>query len=151
MAGFGLAALVRSVMVWAVVFAIALLTGMEVAGGAVDLLGLFWLAVIVNVAAFLFAAGLMNRFRTMQAAPAMQIPVFMILMTTPVYVPRDLLQGWIEGASKVNPATAIVEAGRSLMAGDPFHVLLAFAAAAGILALMGLFAVRGLRKAEAAA
>jgi ABC-2 type transport system permease protein len=150
-AGFGLAALVRAIMVWAVVFAIALLTGMEVAGDGLDLLGLFWLAVIVNLAAFLFAAGLMNRFRTMQAAPAMQIPVFMILMTTPVYIPRDLLQGWIETASRFNPATAIVEAGRSLMAGDPFHVLLAFATAAGILALMAVFAVRGLRKAEAAA
>jgi ABC-2 type transport system permease protein len=151
MAGFGLAALVRAVMVWAVVLAIALLTGMEVAGGAVDLLGLFWLAVLVNVAAFLFAIGLMNRFRTMQAAPAMQIPVFMILMTTPVYVPRDLLEGWIDTASQINPATAIVEAGRSLMAGDPFHVLLAFAVAVGLVALMGAFAIRGLRRAEAEA
>jgi len=87
----------------------------------------------------------------MQAAPAMQIPVFMILMTTPVYVPRDLLQGWVETASQLNPATAIVEAGRSLMAADPFHVVLAFAAAAGLAALLVVFAARGLRKAEAQA
>jgi ABC-2 type transport system permease protein len=80
----------------------------------------------------------------------MQLPLFMILMTAPVYVPRNLLEGWISSVSKVNPMTAIVEAGRSLMAGDPFHVLLAFAAAAGLGALLAVFALRGLRKAEAA-
>jgi ABC-2 type transport system permease protein len=149
-AGFGLAALVRAVMVWAMVFAIALLTGMKVDAGGLDLFGLFWLAVFVNVAAFLFAAGLMYRFRTMQAAPAMQIPVFIFLMTTPVYVPRDLIQGWVATASKYNPATAILEAGRSLMAGDPFHIALAFLAAVGLVALFVIFAGRGLRKAEAA-
>ena len=102
-AGFGVAALVRAVFVWAMVFAIALATGMKVGGNGVDLLGLLALAVVVNVAAFLFAAGMMTRFRTLQAAPAMQIPVFMILMTAPVYVPRDLIQGWVATATKVNP------------------------------------------------
>ena len=147
-AGYGVAAVIRASLVWAMVFAIALVTGMSVGGDGVDLAGLVLLALVVNVAAFLFAAGMMLRFRTMQAAPAMQIPVFMILMTAPVYVPRDMIQGWIETASSVNPATAILESGRSLMAGDPFHVGLAFAAAAGLLALMAVFAVRGLRKAE---
>lgn len=147
-AGYATAALLRAMMVWAMVFVIALLTGMTVAGTGVDLLGLIFLAIFVNVAAFLFATGMMMRFRTMQAAPAMQIPVFIFLMTTPVYVPRDLISGWVATASKYNPATAIVEAGRSLMAGDPFHVLLAFAAAAGLVALFVAFARRGLRKAE---
>jgi ABC-2 type transport system permease protein len=149
--GFGLAAVIRTLAVWTMVFAIALITGMDVNASGGDLFGLFALAFIVNVAAFFFAAGMMLRFRTMQAAPAMQIPVFMILMTTPVYVPRDLLQGWVATASQLNPATAIVEAGRSLMAADPLHVALAFTAAAGLLAVLVVFAARGLRKAEAAA
>jgi len=151
LAGYGAAALLRAFMVWAMVFGVAVATGMEVAGDLADLAGLAWLAVIVNVAAFLFAAGMMTRFRTMQAAPAMQIPMFMILMTAPVYVPREMIEGWVSTATQYNPFTAIVEAGRSLMAGDPFHVLLAFAAAAGLLALMVLFAKTGLRRAEAAA
>ena len=57
------------------VFAIALATGLEVAGDGVDLSGLVGLALIVNVASFLFAAGMMTRMRTLQAAPAMQLPV----------------------------------------------------------------------------
>jgi ABC-2 type transport system permease protein len=149
-AGYGVAAMIRAAFVWVSVFAIALATGLEIGGNGVDLAGLIGLALIVNVAAFLFAAGVMTRLRTLQAAPAMQLPVFFILMTSPVYVPRDLLQGWIETVAKFNPATAIVEAGRSLMAGGPFHVLLAFAAAAGLATALSVFARRGLRKAEAA-
>jgi ABC-2 type transport system permease protein len=150
LAGFGLAGLVRSVFVWVVVFAIALATGMKIGGNGVDLAGLVALALVVNLAAFLFAVGMMTRLRTLQAAPAMQLPLFMILMTAPIYVPRDLLQGWIATVSQGNPFTAILEAGRSLMAGGPFHVLLAFACAAGLAALLSVFAFRGLRKAEAA-
>jgi ABC-2 type transport system permease protein len=136
--------------VWVLVFAIALATGMEVGGNGIDLAGLVGLALIVNVAAFLFAAGVMTRLRTLQAAPAMQLPLFFILMTSPVYVPRDLLQGWIETVAEFNPMTAIIEAGRSLMAGDPFHLLLAFALASGLAAALVVFARTGLRRAEAA-
>ncbi len=149
-AGFGLAAIVRAGLVWVIVFGVAAATGMKVGGDGIDLFGLLALSVVVFVAAFLFSAGMMTRLRTLQAAPAMQLPMFMILMTAPVYVPRQLLQGWIATVSQVNPFTAIVESGRSLMAGDPFHVLLAFAAAAGLAALLSVFALRGLRKAEAA-
>ena len=149
-AGYGVAGLVRALFVWVAVFAIALATGMQVGGDGIDLFGLFGLALVVNVAAFLFAAGMMTRMRTLQAAPAMQLPVFFILMTAPVYVPRHLLQGWVSTVSEFNPATAIIESGRGLMAGDPFHVLLAFAAAGGLAALLLVFARGGLRRAEAA-
>jgi ABC-2 type transport system permease protein len=73
-AGYGVAAVIRTVFVWATVFAIALATGLEVRGGGVDLFGLVGLALIVNIAAFLFAAGMMTRMRTLQAAPAIQLP-----------------------------------------------------------------------------
>jgi len=93
---------------------------------------------------------MMTRLRTLQAAPAMQIPVFMVLMTAPVYVPRDLLGGWIATGSQFNPSTAILESGRSRIAGDPCHVALAFVAASGLGAVLAVFAGRGLRQAEAA-
>jgi ABC-2 type transport system permease protein len=149
-AGFGVAAVIRAAFVWAMVFAIALATGMEVAGDGIELSGLLGLALIINVAFFLFAAGMMTRARTLQAAPAMQIPAFMVLMTAPVYVPRDLLGGWIETVSEFNPMTAIIEAGRGLMAGDPFHLALAFAAAAALAVVLFAWAIGGLRSAETA-
>ena len=59
------------------------------------------------------------RLRTMQAGPAMQIPVFLILFLAPVYVPLDLLTGWIHGVASVNPLTALLEAGRGFISGNP--------------------------------
>ena len=150
-AGYWLAAFVRSAMVWTVVFAIALATGMSVRASGLDLVGLFTLAIIINTAAFLFAAGMMLRFRTMQAAPAMQIPTFMILMTTPVYVPQELIQGWVASVTQYNPMTAVLEACRSLLAGNPLDILLAFGAAFGLATILAFFARGGLRRAEAEA
>ena len=62
------------------------------------------------------------RFRTIQAGPLMQMPVFLLLFFAPVYVPLDLLDGWIHTVATVNPITYLLEAGRGLIAGDPVHV-----------------------------
>jgi ABC-2 type transport system permease protein len=90
------------------------------------------------------------RLRTMQAGPVMQMPVFLILFFAPVYVPLSLLKGWIHGVATVNPITRVLEAGRGFLAGTPTEVGVAFAVSIGLAALLFLWAVRGLRKAEAA-
>jgi ABC-type multidrug transport system permease subunit len=149
-AGYALAAALRTLITWAIITTVALLAGMNVGGGPVDLFGLYALALLVNVGAALFAIGVAMRARSIQAGPAMQIPVFLVLFMAPVYVPLDLLTGWIEAVASVNPATALLEAGRGLIAGDPTGVVLAFACGAGAVALLSLWALRGLRKAEAA-
>jgi ABC-2 type transport system permease protein len=149
-AGYALAAAGRAAITWVIITAVALLAGMDVGGGAVDLFGLYGLALLVNVAATLFAVGVAMRARTMQAGPAMQIPTFLILFMAPVYVPLDLLSGWIHAVASLNPATALLEAGRGFISGDPTGVVLGFACAAGAVALLALWALRGLRKAEAA-
>jgi ABC-2 type transport system permease protein len=126
----------------------ALIGGMQVDGSAVDLVGLVGLGVIVNIAATLWAAGLAMRAKTVQAGPAMQIPIFLILFLAPVYVPLDLLQGWIEAVASWNPVTAIVEAGRGFISGDPAHTALAFGCGIGLAALLMVWALTGLRRAE---
>src|SRR5204862_2210 len=83
----------------------------------------------VSLAATLWATGVAMRVRSIQGGPAMQIPVFLVLFLAPVYVPLGLLTGWIHAVASVNPATALLEAGRSLIAGDPVHVALASTAA----------------------
>jgi ABC-type multidrug transport system permease subunit len=129
---------------------VALLVGMNVGGDGVDLLGLYTLALLVNIAAVLWAAGVAMRLRTMQAGPVMQMPVFLVLFFAPVYVPLSLLQGWIHGLATVNPLTRVLEAGRGFLAGSPTEVGVAFAVALGLAALFSLWALRGLRSAEAA-
>jgi ABC-2 type transport system permease protein len=148
--GYGLVSLIRAAITMGVVTAIALAAGMQVGGSGIDLVGLYGLALIVNVAGLLFAAGVALRFRSLQATPLMQVPVFLFLFLTPVYVPRPLLSGWVHSVSGFDPATPIIEAGRELLAGQPADFLVALAIAVGLVAAMLAFAIRGLRQAETA-
>ena len=90
------------------------------------------------------------RFRTMQAGPVMQMPVFLTLFFAPVYVPLALLTGWIETVATLNPITYVLEAVRSMLAGDEVHVALAFGLVIVLVGGFSLWALRGLRSAEAA-
>ena len=137
-------------MTGCVLTGVALAAGMNVGGSGVDLFGLYTLALILNVAALLWACGVAMRLRTMQAGPVMQMPVFLVLFFAPVYVPLALLDGWIHAVATVNPVTRVLEAGRGFLAGTPTEVGLAFGAALALVLLFGIWAFRGLRKAEAA-
>jgi ABC-type multidrug transport system permease subunit len=149
--GYSLAALVRAVFTLLVVTVVALAAGMQVGGDGVDLGGLYLLALIVNVATTLWATGVAMRLRTMQAGPAMQVPVFMALFLAPVWVPLDLLSGWVHAVATVNPVTVLLEAGRGFVSGEPVKVGLAFALTAGLAAAFSVWALRGLRSAESSA
>ena len=146
--GYALAALGRWLITATVLTAVALLAGMQIGGSNVDLVGLYTLAVLLNLAAVLWAAGVAMRFRTMQAGPVMQFPVFVVLFFAPVYVPLALLQGWIHDVATYNPITRVLEAGRGFLAGSPTEVGLAFALAAALVLGFSLWALRGLRSAE---
>jgi ABC-2 type transport system permease protein len=148
--GYAIAALVRWLVTATFLTAVAFAVGMKVGGGGVDLPALYLLTALVNVAAGLWACGVAMRLRTMQAFPVMQMPVFLTLFFAPVYVPLHLLEGWIHAVAYVNPLTRVLEAGRSFMAGSPTEVAAAFGAAAGLAVLFSVWALRGLRSAEAA-
>jgi ABC-2 type transport system permease protein len=148
--GYALAAIVRWAVVAVLLTAAGFAVGMSVGGGGVELVGLYGLAVIVNSAALLWSAGLAMRLRTIQAGPAMQMPVFLALFFAPVYVPLSLLSGWIHAVARGNPVTYFLEAGRSFVSGDTVHAGLAYGAAFALAAFFALWALRGLRRAEAA-
>ena len=149
-AGYAIAALARALVTWTVLVTVALIAGMQIDGSGVDLFGLFGLAVIVNAAATMWAAGVAMRVRSIQGGPLMQLPVFLILFLAPVYVPLGLLSGWIHAVASINPATLLLESGRGFISGDPFSAGAAFAVAVGVAALLVLWARGGLRSAEAA-
>ena len=150
LAGYALAAMTRAVFVGLLLFAVALATGMQVGGDGVDLFGLIVLALLVNLTASLWSAGVAMRLRTIQAGPAMQMPVFLVLFLAPVYVPLTLLSGWVHAVAQVNPFTALVEGGRDLISGSAVHALLVYGVALALLVAFGAWGVRGLRRAEAA-
>ena len=108
------------------------------------------LALLLNGAGLLWACGIAMRFRTIQAGPLMQMPVFLLLFLAPVYVPLDLLTGWIYSVARFNPASYLLEAARGLIAGEPVYVGLAFGLGIALAAGLTVWALRGLRSAEAA-
>lgn len=148
--GYAASCAVRWATVAAIVTVVALIVGMNVFGSMADIVGMYTLALLLNFAGTLWATGVAMRLRTQQAAPVMQMPVFLLLFFAPVYVPLDLLQGWIHTVASVNPITALLEAGRSLIAGDPELIVAAFAIALALIVGFGMWATRGLRRAEAA-
>jgi ABC-2 type transport system permease protein len=150
LAGYALAALARAAIVAVLLFCVALATGMRVTGDGVDLFGLLVLAALVNLTATLFASGVAFRTRTIQAGPAMQMPVFIVLFLAPVFVPLDLVGGWVHSVAQVNPFTALIEGGRDLISGQSFPVLFAYAIAVALPIAFSVWSIRGLRKAEAA-
>ena len=148
--GYALAAFLRWVIVAALVTVVALVVGMDVSGSAAELVALYSLAFLVNVCGFMWSAGIAMRFRTIQAGPLMQMPVFLVLFFAPVYVPLGLLSGTMHAVATLNPITYALEAGRGLISGEPEEVALAFVLAAALAGALVVWAFRGLRSAEAA-
>lgn len=148
--GYVVTAAVRVLVTWAVVTVVALLAGMSIGGHSAEIVALYLLSLSMNVVALLFAAGIGLRLRTLQAGPAMQFPIFLILFITPVYVPQALLAGWVASVAEVNPLTLVLNTNRDLLAGLPAEVALTYGVALGLIALMSAWAVRGMRSAEAA-
>ena len=147
--GYTMASLVRAFMTGTLVTVLALVTGMPITGGF-DFFGLIALAVLANIAATLFGAGIAMMLRTQQAGPVIRTPIFLVLFLAPVFVPLNLLTGWIETVARLNPFTAILDASRGFLAGDPQNVVQAFAISAALILILSFWAVFGLRQAEKA-
>jgi len=146
--GYVISALGRLVPATVILLAIGLLLGMEVGGGPGGAAGLAMLALLVCAMGALWASGVALRVRSLQAAPLMQLPVFIVLFVAPVFVPIEMLDGWIHGAAVINPCTYLLEGGRALIAGRPESMITSFTVAVVTLAVLTVWALRGLRLAE---
>ena len=145
--GFLITSIVQGAFVCLLVFVIGLVVGMDVGGNVLEVATMLLLAVLLNGAVFLFAAGVGLRIPSLQTGSLLMImPVFVLLFCAPVYLEREDLSGWLAAISDFNPMTAFFEAGRGLLAGDPENVSLAFAVAGGLQIACQLWAYTGLRK-----
>jgi ABC-2 type transport system permease protein len=149
-AGYAVGALLRWALTGAVVTIAAVIAGMNVYGSTPQLIGLLGLGIAMNAVAVLWACGVAMFLRTEQAGALIQMPVFILLFLAPVYVPIALLEGWIHDVARLNPVTAVLEAGRGLLAGSPVKVALAFSGLLVAGLIMGMFARFGLASAEKA-
>jgi ABC-2 type transport system permease protein len=147
-AGYVGAAVARVGLTVAVLFTVAVVAGMHVAGGPSHLAGLAAIAVVAALATALWGIGVALRLQSMSAAPLLQVPVFLALFLCPTFVPLDQLDGWLHAVALANPVTWFLEAGRALIGGSTDRVAPAALAAAGLLAATAAWALTGLRRAE---
>lgn len=150
LAGYLLASVLRAGLTTVALFGLAVPAGMHVGAGVLQLAAFVTLMLISTVAASLFAFGVALRLPTVQAAPLMQIPMFLVMFLAPVYTPRPLMTGWVRAVANVNPTTLLLETGRALLAGEPGRLLASFTAALLATALFAVWAARGLRAADLA-
>jgi ABC-2 type transport system permease protein len=135
----------RSVFTTTVVLLAGLIGGVELPG-VVDTLALYGLAIGFSAAAACWTMGVALRTRTIQAAPLMQVVVFLAVFTSVAYAPRDVLTGWLATVADVNPVTYLLEASRAAeLTGIGWQELWpALVALSALLAVLGTWAVSGL-------
>lgn len=146
--GYVLAALTRataSVMVLSVAGAIA---GVRFQGGPAQIVAAIALLATIVIMGTLFGASVSFKLKTVQAAPLVQIPTFLLLFLAPTFVPYELLSGWIKRAAAGNPVTPLLTTQRALVAGEPANLALPFAIAIFIVAALAILASRNAVAAE---
>ncbi|OQR64631.1 multidrug ABC transporter permease [Streptomyces maremycinicus] len=142
--GKAFAAGVKSVIQAVVVVVIAALLGVALTWNPLKLLGVA--AIVVLGSAFFsclsmtIAGIVLSRDRLMGFGQAITMPLF---FGSSALYPVDIMPGWLQAVSKVNPLSYEVDALRGLLLGTPAHLALDFgvlivAAALGIAAASSL-------------
>ncbi|CAN5169352.1 ABC transporter permease [soil metagenome] len=148
LAGLVFSASIRALVPATILLIVAIAIGAEWPGLVGLGLALFAVMATGTVAA-LYGCSLALRFRTQAAAPLMQAGMFILVLMTTSYAPLELLQGWLHTVAEINPVTQVLELARQgfvpgdVTWGDTWPGLLALA---GLVAFMGFFALRGMRR-----
>ncbi|MFT7597892.1 MAG: ABC-2 type transport system permease protein [Acidimicrobiales bacterium] len=99
----------------------------------------------------LWALGIVFRLKSQRAMGLVQVGIFSTLFLSIGQVPLAVMDGWLHGAARVNPATNIIRMARQgfLDDGVQWHSTWpGLVAGFGSLAILGLFAITGLRRLE---
>ena len=151
LAGYLLAGLVRALIVGVLLFVVALIVGMQIDGGG----GRPVRADRAGAARQPRRRAVRVRRRVPRCARSRPGRRCRCRSSWSCSSPRSTCRSPCSRAgstavAKVNPFTALIEGGRDLISGQSFDALLAYGIAAALAALFCVWAVRGLRKAEAA-
>ena len=147
LAGTVLSASIRSLIPATVLLIVALAVGADFPG--LGGLVVAYAAVMgMAVVAACWGATLALRFKTQAAAPLMQSAMLALILSTTAYAPQDLLTGWLATVAEYNPATQIVDAARQGFTGTVTWsgTWPAIVAILGFVAVLGAFALRGMRR-----
>jgi ABC-2 type transport system permease protein len=144
-----LAGAVQVVFQSTIIIALALAMGASPATGVAGLLALLALALLWGIAYAGFSAAVALTAGNAQAIQSGTILVFMLVFLTPLLLPEDQLQGWMQTVADANPLTYLIDAMRSLTV-DGWHagtLAKGFAVAGTLAAVMLAWAVKAARRA----
>jgi ABC-2 type transport system permease protein len=142
------ATVVRVLLPFVSVTAIAVLGGARFEGGILGVVTLFVAAEGFAFVAALWGLGVVYRLRTQRSGAIVQVGIFVVAFLSIGQVPLAVMQGWLHGVARINPLTNVLRMARQGLIGDvtwaatwPGLVVIA----GGIL-VFGAFAATGLRR-----
>lgn len=144
-----LAALFRSAIVTTVVFVVGSLFGARLTHGPLGLIPLYVAGLGISAIGTGWGLGLAYRFRDMRAAAIMQLTFFLVVFLTEAQTPLFIMDGWLEGVTRVNPFNNVIRLSRLGFLDAPMtwdHTWGGLLALAGFIALTMMFARRGLAR-----
>ena len=144
-----IAAVLRTVLPFAVVLPVGLLLGARLVGGLPGALMVLLAAAGMALVGAAWSVGLALRFGSLRAAPLMQVGFFLVVFLSTAQVPLALMTGWLHAVARVNPMTNVFRLARQgfighVSWGETWPGLLALGLGSLVL---GAFALRGLDKA----
>lgn len=147
-AGPLVASVLRAAMPLALLSIIGVLAGANFKAGPMTLVPLAIAGMGVALIAGEWAVGLALRARSQQAAPLMQMALFLAFFLSTAQMPLHLLTGWVHAVARFNPMTNVLELARQGFLGDitwasTWPGLLSLG---GMALLLGVFAYRGITR-----
>lgn len=142
------AALLRVMLPFTVVLAVAAVGGVELTEGIRGLLMLLVAAEGVALIATFWGLSLVYKFRTQRSGALVQVGVFVVMFLSVGQVPLAVMVGWLHGVARINPMTNVLRMARQgfvgeITWGDTWPGLLVIVLGA---LLFGQWAYRGLLK-----
>jgi len=150
LAGRTLADLVRNTFVVALMVSVGFLVGFRIHGGLGKALVAFLLLLLFMFSLSWVFAALGLVIKNPEAAQAAAFPVMAVLVfASNAFVPTSTMPGWLQGYAERQPLSAVVDAVRALVLGQPAtdEVLTAVAWCVGVIVVFAPIAVRKYRRA----
>lgn len=141
---------IRTVIVVTMVVIIGFGFGARLTSGVVGLACLYAASLGLATASAGWGLGIAYRFRDMRGAAIMQLTLFLVMFLSSAQTPLFIMQGWLHGVARVNPATNVLRLARQGFLGDATWngVWGGVVALVGMSAITLTFAFRGLSALE---
>ena len=112
------AALLRVLLPFTVVLAVAFIGGLELTQGIAGLLMLLVTAEGVALVATFWGLSIVYKFRTQRSGALVQAGIFVAMFLSVGQVPLGVMEGWLHSVARINPMTNLLRMARQGFVGE---------------------------------